>query len=205
MKYYDSLTINQSKEFSEGVTIKGKADFKAEVTVPSLHLDGELISTSNLIVGKDGFKGKGILNIAGFVQSNSNFEFEGKLTLNELKSKNVILKGNVSANTLNIENHCTISIRTLEDLTVNEMIKSKTLQIELRSFYTKWLELPSKILRVFGKRRKFKRKFMLPDINFICEKFIFVSRYLPDSIEIEFPEGNISTISSFEIKQALIP
>ena len=202
--------------------IDGEQSSSSSIEHKSILIKGSLTCSGDLIASQGGIKIDGHLDLTGDLTASSSFFITGSAKITgECKSESMFIKGSLDCPVLRA-NHIQILSK---DLSLSKVIAQSTIflsyskfnqfskSIELsapeitiryRAMYSRFMDVPSKLIGIFKKKRKFKKEIILENLAISCNTLIIETLRIPDDVHFTFDNPSLIKVGSIQVKRIKI-
>ncbi|MFW9927995.1 MAG: hypothetical protein ACFFD1_01230 [Candidatus Thorarchaeota archaeon] len=208
MKNRKTISFTSDTELHEKILLTGENKVEGNITTESLDLDGNLYVTGQLRTLSGSIKVQGTLTvdndiscsksvnikgetIIGGVIHAENIQIDGKISCKQMEArKSIILKGELlEIGDLNAGDQITIFINKFKQYNIKGIISAPIVEVKYRSMYSNLYEIPAKLLKIFGKKKKVRKEVTLEALNIESDKLIVTSYFPPEEIKFIFSDN----------------
>ena len=156
--------------------VEGEQSISSSIDHHSIHIKGSLTCTGDLIASESAIKVDGQLHLTGNLTASTIFIVSGKATITgQCTSESMVIKGSIDCPILEadsiqiLSNNLSLSKITaqssifilypkFDQLSEPITLTAPDITIRYRAMYSRFMDIPSKLLSVFKKKKKFKKK-----------------------------------------------
>ena len=112
-----------------------------------------------------------------------------------------ILSNNLSLSKITAQSSIFILYPKFDQLSEPITLTAPDITIRYRAMYSRFMDIPSKLLGVFKKKKKFKKKIILDNLAIFCRNLTIETLRIPDDVQFAFSDPSLIQADTIQVKR----